>query len=429
MRGLLLGSLGILLLAHTAQAQLRVPAVPLMQQPLAALQPVRAAGQAEVSDALNPGRRLAAAALLRSSPGRLEADPQGNPAVRDELLAYRSPEELPAAVGRAGFTVLRAVHSEALGVSVCVLAPPRGTRSRGGLAMLRALDPAGLYDYNHLYLGGGELQETPRSTPSGAAGDMPTVRGVRVGLIDTGIDQAHPAFHDARIRAWGCGGRPQGAAHGTAVASLMIGRAPPFQGVLPAAQLYAADIYCGEPTGGALDALVGALGWLAQERVPVINISLVGPPNALLARVVAALVAQGFVLVAAVGNDGPAAPPLYPAAYPGVVGVTAVDAHLKVLIEAARGPQVMFAAFGADLATAAGAAGYARARGTSFAAPVVAVLLATQLTAPGHDAATAALEALSQTAIHPGHPGRDLTYGFGVVGAQYRNDPPTLLRR
>ena len=84
--------------------------VPLMQRPLAALQPVRAAGQAEVSDALNPGRRLAAAALRRSSPGRLEADPRAIPPCATRL-AYRSPEELPAAVGRAGFTVLRAVYS------------------------------------------------------------------------------------------------------------------------------------------------------------------------------------------------------------------------------------------------------------------------------------------------------------------------------
>ena len=57
----------------------------------------------------------------------------------------------------------------------------------------------------------------------------------------------------------------------------------------------------------------------------MINVSLVGPRNALLERVVASLVSRGHLIVAAVGNDGPAAPPLYPAAYDGVVGVTAVD--------------------------------------------------------------------------------------------------------
>ena len=94
-----------------------------------------------------------------------------------------------------------------------------------------------------------------------------------------------------------------------------------------AAELYAADVYCGAPTGGAVDAVAAAFGWLAREQVAVINVSLVGPRNALLERVVASLVKRGHVIVAAVGNEGPAAPPLYPAAYDGVVGVTAVDAR------------------------------------------------------------------------------------------------------
>ena len=79
------------------------------------------------------------------------------------------------------------------------------------------------------------------------------------------------------------------------------------------------------PSGGSIDAILGALGWMAREHVPVVNISLVGPPNTLLENVTRAMVARGHLLVAAVGNDGPAAKPLYPAAYPGVIGVTGVD--------------------------------------------------------------------------------------------------------
>ena len=67
------------------------------------------------------------------------------------------------------------------------------------------------------------------------------------------------------------------------------------------------------PTGGAVDAVAAAFGWMARERVAVINVSLVGPRNALLERVVKTLVSRGHLIVAAVGNDGPAAPPLYPA--------------------------------------------------------------------------------------------------------------------
>src|SRR6185503_9291329 len=96
--------------------------------------------------------------------------------------------------------------------------------------------------------------------------------------------------------------------------------------------------------GAAVDAVADAFSWLVGERVPVINVSLVGPPNALLEAVVLRVIARGYLIVAAVGNDGPAAPPLYPAAYRDVIGVTAVDAHRLVLVEAGRGSLVNFAA-------------------------------------------------------------------------------------
>src|SRR5207245_7526152 len=106
-----------------------------------------------------------------------------------------------------------------------------------------------------------------------------------------------------------------------------------------------------------------AFGWLAREHVPVINVSLVGPPNAMLAAIVRDVLSRGYLVVAAVGNDGPAAPPLYPAAWPGVIGVTAVDARQRVLVEAGRGPQVKFAAPG----EIGRASGRGRGKGTEVA--------------------------------------------------------------
>ena len=55
--------------------------------------------------------------------------------------------------------------------------------------------------------------------------------------------------------------------------------------MLAKAELYAADVYCNAPTGGAVDALVAAFAWLAEQRVAVINVSLVGPDNAALAQI------------------------------------------------------------------------------------------------------------------------------------------------
>jgi hypothetical protein len=118
------------------------------------------------------------------------------------------------------------------------------------------------------------------------------------------------------------------------------------------------------------------------------------------------------------GIVAPTAAPLYPAAYGHVVGVTGVDAKHRVLIEALRGPQVTFAALGADIKAADLAHAFTEVRGTSFAAPTVAALLAQTLRTPDPAAAAAAVESLAAQAIDLGAPGKDLTYGYGLVGVE-----------
>jgi len=150
--------------------------------------------------------------------------------------------------------------------------------------------------------------------------------------------------------------------------------------------------------------------------VAVINVSLVGPRNKLMERVVKTLVSRGHLIVAAVGNDGPAAPPLYPASYEGVIGVTAVDEKHLVLIEACRGQQVDFAAKGADVQAAAGAPNiYVPVRGTSFASPIIARMFAMDLEIPDPAQAKAALAKWKGIANDLGKPGRDDIYGDGEL--------------
>ena len=167
-------------------------------------------------------------------------------------------------------------------------------------------------------------------------------------------------------------------------------------------ELFAADVYCESPAGGAIDAVAAAFGWMARERVAVINVSLVGPRNALLERVVKTLVERGHLIVAAVGNDGPAAPPLYPASYDGVVGVTAVDAKHRVLIEACRGKHVDFAAHGADMSAAAGAPDVLRATCAALRSPrrIVTALLGMDLAAPDPARRSSVLAKLERASPH-----------------------------
>jgi hypothetical protein len=390
-------------------------------------------------DRLEDARKLSIHVLLRRHSDLVEADPSGNPIVRGEVLAYSPSDAALSGALSAGFSIRRERSLSDLGVRIVALAAPRGMATSHALSLLRRLDPGGTYDFNNIYMQGGVADDTGAAAPSD--GDASAVTGasagsaapesaaaVPLGLIDGGVGGVPSVFQRVAIRRHGCGGAAVPSAHGTEVASLMVGRSARFGGAAPGAPLYAADVYCGKPTGGAVDAIAEAFAWLVAEHVTVINVSLVGPQNVLLQQVVARVLAQGSLIIAAVGNDGPAAPPLYPAAYPGVVGVTAVDSRRRVIFEAERGPQVMFAAPGADIAAADPSGGFATVRGTSFAAPLVAGLLAVRLksiaSAPAADpsrdsaaAAHAAVGVLAHEAVHLGSPGRNTVFGYGLVGA------------
>ncbi|MGW8390912.1 S8 family serine peptidase [Pseudoduganella sp. HUAS MS19] len=383
-------------------------------------------------------RALNVRELLQRHPAQLEPDPSGFPVVRREILAWSPSEAGLAAVTAAGLSVAGRQDMPEAGQSLVTLRVPEGVATADALARLRAADPAGSYDFNHVYTGAGETGRAdgaglaPREavparaahmTDNGAGATGAAGGEVRVGLVDSGVDGSHEVFENARIVRWGCDGAARPAPHGTAVGALMIGKSERFAGAAPGARLYAADIYCDQPTGGSASQIVQALAWLAREQVGVINISLVGPPNQMLGRVVQAMVARGHLLVAAVGNDGPAAPPLYPASYPGVVGVTGIDPKRRPLPEAARGPQVMFAAPGSQMAAAAiGAPPYKLVRGTSFASPLVAALLAPRLPSPSPALAAEAVSALAANASAAGE-----GTGRGVVAENLRT-PPSAFR-
>ena len=165
-----------------------------------------------------------------------------------------------------------------------------------------------------------------------------------------------------------------------------------------------ADVYGRDPAGGNAIAIARALGWLAAHQVRIVTISLVGPDNPLLSGAIAAARRKGLIVVAAVGNDGPAAPPAFPASYDGVVAVTGVDGRDRALIEAGRALHLDYAAPGADMVAANINGKAARVRGTSFAAPFVAGRLHQHLQQGN---LPAALQALSGEARDLGRKGPD----------------------
>lgn len=370
---------------------------------------------------LQDARLIRVQELIRRHRDTFEADPKGNAIIRSEVLAY-SPSEASLDQARAaGFTVIRETALAGLGARIVTLEPPHGMSTSRALRTLRKLDPTGAYDFNHVYTEVGEIEPAPASTDATDEAHVSAPQ-LKIGMIDRGVDATHAVFQGSEIRRHGCGGKAVPDPHGTAVASLIAGQAGQFHGAAPGAQIYAADVFCGSLRGGSVDLVADAFAWLVTEDVPVINVSLVGPRNVMVEYVVRAVLAHGQVVVAAVGNDGPSAPPLFPASYDGVIGVTAVDAHRVVLVEAGRGSQVDFAAPGADMAAAIPGQAFGTVRGTSFASPIVAGLIAMQMKASGSPTADAAIGALTAQAIDLGAAGPDRVYGNGLVGDGLREE-------
>ena len=316
-------------------------------------------------------RRLRLQQLIREFRNQLESDGSGLPVRRGVLVALDPDPVSLQLAARAGFRVIGDETDPQLGLRTVQLATPRGLSARDGLRRLRRVAPRLQIDFDHVFEpAGGSLLPIH----AGLAASAGFARGRVVGMIDGGV-ASHPSLSGASIEQNGFAGRPQPTGHGTAVASLLVGNQGPFRGAAVGASLYVADVYGGSRAAGSATAVAKAVGWLASKRPQVINISLVGPSNLLVERAIRAVQARGIQVVAAVGNDGPAAPPQYPASYPGVVAITAVDARGRALPEAGRATHLDFAAPGADMAAALPSQGYARVRGTSFAAPLAAARL------------------------------------------------------
>jgi subtilisin family serine protease len=423
---------GLLLLAVSAQApasaQIGLPPLPTDRLPLPRELPLPSPVPRElgaVAEPLVSSVRQRARALLQRYPGQVERDPRGAPAVRAVIIALAPDEQALQQALTRGFQIQSDETLAPLDERIVTLLVPPGISTQRALRDLRAADPNGSYDFDHLFV---SLQASPAHAAAAppAASGLAAAVDVRVGLIDGGVDTEHAVFATRPPQVQGCGGAPTPSEHGTAVASLFVGRAPEFRGAAPGAELVAVDVYCGAaaPGGRVRDIVVG-LAALAAANVRVINMSVVGPDNTVLAAIVRKVLAQSIVIVAASGNDGPNAPPLYPAAYPGVVAVTAVDANAKLLIEASGGDHVRFAAPGADMLAASLGGEYSAVRGTSYAAPLVAGLIARLLGQKDASGLEQVVQQLTATAERTGSRRRSAF----LVGMELRTDPAGLAGR
>ena len=279
-------------------------------------------------------------------------------------------------------------------------------------------------DLNHLYTAGvPDLQNDEQPLVGLAPRELlppPTdLSGLslRIGIIDSSIDQRHSAFSNSSIttQRFVDNDSPPNA-HGTAIASIIASNDPQALGLAPSAKIYAAEVFDHNEQQGEFAStvsLIKALSWLMTQDVSVINISLAGPSNRLLETALTRVRERGVLAIAAAGNGGPMAQPMYPAAYPEVVAVTATDDRGRAFRLANRGEYVDIAAPGVNIRHAQAGGGFAASSGTSYAVPFVTVAAARLLQSTAEPALM--LDALYSSARDIGAPGRDQIYGYGQL--------------
>lgn len=340
-------------------------------------------------------------------------------AVPREIVAAGLTEADIARLREEGFRLVAQRSLGLVGNLTVRMRVPRRLSTARAVERVRTLFPAALVDLNHLYRGVAAPCPDNRCfsllAPEARIAGSCVARGT-IGMVDTGVDLAHPALAGKAIETESVrepGYKPAGDAHGTDVAILLT-RNVGGEG----ARIVAVDAF--HRHGGSANAdsfdLSAALDLLAGRQVPVVNLSLAGPANVLVERIGSLMHARGAVLVAAAGNDGPGAEPRYPAAYPWAVAVTAIDRDGKVYARANQGTHLAFAAPGVRIQFPDKAMRPGPPRsGTSYAAPLVTLAFAHRRMQDEKALPQALLAALSAEARDLGAPGRDPVFGWGSL--------------
>ncbi|HYH59435.1 MAG TPA: S8 family serine peptidase [Thermoleophilaceae bacterium] len=266
---------------------------------------------------------------------------------------------------------------------------------------------------------------------------FPHYGGVKVGIIDTGIDRSHPEFsgrvsncaQSTTMFMVGTGIRDGCAdvdGHGTMVAGILGARANNGAGVAgvafnsPLAICRALEDGLGR---GSTSNVVNCLNWLRQKGAKVISMSFGGASSDTLHTAVKNAWKNGYgsVLVAAAGNSGDYTK-IYPASYEEVISVSATDVddgHAGSNYNAS----VELSAPGVDILTTTRGGGYGTGSGTSAAAPYVAGVAALMRQKYPGAQAFHIRDGLNATADDLGAAGRDSYFGFGRVNLCHAMDP------
>lgn len=255
--------------------------------------------------------------------------------------------------------------------------------------------------------------------------------GIRVAIIDTGIDQDHPDlvanikggqnFVTVRGRIdpnkW-----DDDNGHGTHVAGIVaaIDNSIGVIGVAPGASLYGVKVL-DKAGSGYVSSIINGINWSISNGIQVINMSLGTSSDVQSLHDACDIAYQaGIVIVAAAGNSGDSNPDNdvnYPARYSSVIAVAATDSNNIRAPWSSDGPEVAVAAPGVSIYSTYKGGGYSTLSGTSMASPHVAGAVALVLASNPSLTPDGVRTKLQNTAYDLGTPGQDPYYGFGLIDA------------
>jgi subtilisin family serine protease len=253
-------------------------------------------------------------------------------------------------------------------------------------------------------------------------------QGVTVALIDSGVAKNHESLNQDNVTLIDLVNpkqTPPPETHGTAIASIIAGSGK-VKGLAPAVNLIAIRAFTEvDPKSGASTSdsyrVSQGISLALERKARIINMSIGGPNDPLVRMAIEEAVLTGVIVVAAAGNDGPDAPPVYPAAQRGVIAVTATDDKDRLFSGANRGDYVAVAAPGVAVLAAkpgkAGASAYDYFTGTSMATGYATGLAAILLSADPKLTSADIRRVMEMSATDLGAPKKDPEFGWGRIDA------------
>jgi subtilisin family serine protease len=242
---------------------------------------------------------------------------------------------------------------------------------------------------------------------------------ILIAVIDSEVDASHPELAGAITANFDASAddeKPH--LHGTGMAGAIAARRTMI-GTAPQVGLLTVRAFSSKANGveGTTFNILKGLDWAAAKGARIVNMSFAGPSDPRLREALLKANQKGMVLIAAAGNAGPKSPPLFPAADPNVIAVTATDTDDALFTGANRGDYIAVAAPGVDILAPAPDGTYQFTTGTSVAAAEVSGVVALLIERNPSLTPAGVRKILMDTAKHLGSAGRNRDFGAGLVNA------------